>query len=166
VIDFTPCGRNATGFFYIVAPLLGLDSLSKIGYNNIMEYIIVFIIGFALGWFLQSWVGAKAFYQILKDLDVPDDKIMALAEKDGVDTSKYSTEEAAADKNTVGINVEKHGNRLYAYRSSDNEFLAYADSPEELFKEVLRKFQIEKVHISVEQGAEHVRDYIDGLERA
>ena len=131
-----------------------------------MEYFIVFVIGFALGWYLQSWIGAQAFYNILKDLNVPDDKILALAEKDGVDVSEYATEEAAADNKTVGINVEKHGNRLYAYRSSDNEFLAYADSPEELFKEVLRKFQIEKVHISVEQGAEHVRDYIDGLEQA
>jgi sugar/nucleoside kinase (ribokinase family) len=130
-----------------------------------MEYIIVFIIGFALGWFVQSWIGAQAFYNILKDLNVPDDKIMALAEKDGVDVSKYSTEETVETK-SVGINVEKHSGRLYAYRSSDNEFLCYADSPEELFKEVLKKFQIEKVHISVEQGAEHVRDYIDGLEQA
>jgi hypothetical protein len=130
-----------------------------------MEYFIVFVIGFALGWYLQSWLGAQAFYNILKDLDVPTDKILALAEKDGVDVSEYVTEDAV-ESDAVGINVEKHSDRLYAYRSQDNEFLAYADSPEELFSEIIKKLHNPTVRLMVEQGSEHVKDYIDGLEKA
>jgi hypothetical protein len=131
-----------------------------------MDFLIVFIIGFALGWYLQSWIGAQAFYNILKDLNIPDDKIMALAEKDGVDISKYATDNTVEQpKNSIDINVERHNGRLYAYRSSDNEFLCYGDTPEQLFSEVLKR-DPGLEHVNVEQGAEHVKDYVDGLERA
>jgi hypothetical protein len=125
-----------------------------------MEYIIVFVIGFALGWFLQSWISAKAFVEILKDLDVPEDKIIALAKRDGADVSEF--EDSA--KPVVELKVEQVGDRLMAYSAKDDFFVAQGVDAAALFKEIIAKHSIGTSVVIVE-GSELVNDYVTSLKK-
>ena len=140
-----------------------------------MEYIIVFIIGFALGWYLQSWLGAQAFYNILKDLDVPEDKIMKLAEKEGVDVARSLDALKDVDESTVidavnkgiltlviEIKVESVEGRLLAYRADDDLYLAQGNTAEELVQAVLAKYPTNS-RVEIVEGGDLVRDYVDSL---
>jgi hypothetical protein len=142
-----------------------------------MEYIIVFVIGFALGWYLQSWLGAQAFYNILKDLDVPEDKIMKLAEKEGVDVARSLDALKDVDESTVidavnkgiltlviEIKVESVEGRLMAYRADDELYLAQGNTAEELVQAVLAKYPTNS-RVEIVEGGELVRDYVDSLKK-
>jgi hypothetical protein len=125
-----------------------------------MEYIVVFVIGFALGWFLQSWIGAKAFYEILKDLDVPEDKIIALAKRDGADVAEY--EESA--KTTIELKVESVSGKLMAYSAKDDFFVAQGDDAEKLFEVILNKYPVGHT-IQIVEGGELVKDHLEFLKQ-
>jgi hypothetical protein len=142
-----------------------------------MEYFIVFVIGFALGWYLQSWLGAQAFYNILKDLDVPEDKIMKLAEKEGVDVARSLDALKDVDESTVidavnkgiltlviEIKVESVEGRLMAYRADDELYLAQGNTAEELVQAVLAKYPTNS-RVEIVEGGELVRDYVDSLKK-
>ncbi len=142
-----------------------------------MEYIIVFVIGFALGWYLQSWLGAQAFYNILKDLDVPEDKIMKLAEKEGVDVARSLDALKDVDESTVidavnkgiltlviPIKVESVEGRLLAYRADDDLYLAQGNTAEELVQAVLAKYPTNS-RVEIVEGGDLVRDYVDSLKK-
>jgi hypothetical protein len=126
-----------------------------------MEYVIVFVIGFALGWFVQGWIGARAFYEILKDLNVPDDKIMKLAERDGVDVSKYATEaDAESAKTVIELKVEQVGDRLMAYRANDDFFVAQGADAAALFEEIVKQSPTGS-RIEIVEGGDLVRSYVE-----
>ena len=128
-----------------------------------MEYIIVFVIGFALGWYLQSWISARAFIEILKDLDVPDDKIVELAQRDGADTSEFETE--VTDKIVIELKVEQVGERLLAYRAEDDLFVTQGDNAQELISELVKKYPV-GYNIEINKGSELVEDEINRLKKA
>jgi hypothetical protein len=125
-----------------------------------MEYIIVFVIGFALGWFLQSWIGAKAFYEILKDLDVPEDKIIALAKREGADVAEF--EEDA--KTVIEVKVEQVGDRLMAYGAKDSAFIAQGEDAASLLEVVLKKYPVGHT-VQIVEGGELVKDHLEFLKQ-
>ena len=125
-----------------------------------MEYIIVFVIGFALGWFLQSWIMAKAFHEILKDLEVPDDKILALAKRDGADVAEY--EDSA--KTVVEVKVEQVGDRLMAYSAKDDAFIAQGEDAERLIEVILNRYP-EGHQVQIVEGVDLVRDHLEYLKQ-
>jgi hypothetical protein len=121
-----------------------------------MEYIIVFAIGFALGWYLQSLIMAKAFHEILKDLNVPEDKIIALAKRDGADVSEF--EDSA--KTVIELKVEQVGDRLMAYSAKDDFFVAQGDNAERLFEQILKLYPTNS-RIEIVEGGDLVMDYLN-----
>jgi len=125
-----------------------------------MEYIIVFVIGFALGWFLQSWIMAKAFHEILKDLDVPDEKILALARRDGADVAEY--EETA--KTVIEVKVEQVGDRLMAYSAKDSAFIAQGEDAERLLEVILNKYPV-GYKVQIVEGVDLVKDHLEYLKQ-
>jgi hypothetical protein len=125
-----------------------------------MEYVIVFGIGFALGWFLQSWIMARAFHEILKDLDVPDEKILDLARRDGADVSEY--EETA--KTTIEVKVEQVGDRLMAYSAQDDAFIAQGEDAAALLEVVLNRYPVGH-KVQIVEGVDLVRDHLEHLKQ-
>ena len=125
-----------------------------------MEYIIVFVIGFALGWYLQSVIMARAFHEILKDLEVPDEKILELAKRDGADVSEY--EEDA--KTTIEVKVEQVGDRLMAYSAKDSAFIAQGADAAALIEVILNKYPIGH-KVQIVEGVDLVRDHLEYLKQ-
>ena len=125
-----------------------------------MEYIIVFVIAFALGWYLQSVIMAKAFHEILKDLEVPDEKILDLARRDGADVSEY--EEDA--KTTIEVKVEQVGSQLMAYSAQDSAFIAQGEDAAGLLEVILNKYPLGH-KIQIVEGVDFVRDHLEYLKQ-
>jgi hypothetical protein len=124
-----------------------------------MVELIVFIIGFALGWWLQSWLSAQAFVKILNDLGVSDDRIAKLAEEDGVDVTDYK--QAAANNTTIQLKVESVNGMLMAYRAEDDFYVAQGVDAEKLLEAIVDKHPMGK--IEVVEGGDLVRDYVETL---
>jgi len=125
-----------------------------------MEYIIVFVIAFALGWYLQSVIMAKAFHEILKDLEVPDEKILDLARRDGADVSEF--EEDA--KTTIEVKVEQVGSQLMAYSAQDDAFIAQGEDAAALLDVILNKYPLGH-KIQIVEGVDLVRDHLEYLKQ-
>ena len=122
-----------------------------------IEFIVVFAIGFALGWYLQSVIMAKAFHEILKDLEVPDEKIIAMAQRDGADIIE-------SNKTTIELKVEQVGDQLMAYSALDSAFIAQGDSAAGLLEVILNKYPVGH-KIQIVEGVDLVRDHLEYLKQ-
>ncbi len=122
-----------------------------------IEFIVVFAIGFALGWYLQSVIMAKAFHEILKDLEVPDEKIIAMAQRDGADIIE-------SNKTTIELKVEQVGDQLMAYSAKDSAFIAQGDSAAGLLEVILNKYPVGHT-VQIVEGVDLVRDHLEYLKQ-
>ena len=129
-----------------------------------METVVLFVIGFAVGWYISSKITA-AFYlgmfkMILQDLKITNKDLVAMARKHGAD---FITEEqeavlkaAEADNlERIEIKVEKHGDMLYAFRMDNDKFLGQGTDPKALIAEMAH--HIKNVHCTVVEGDEYMK---------
>jgi hypothetical protein len=125
-----------------------------------MIELIVFIVGFGLGWFINGWFSAQAFHSILMDLGVPEDKILALADKE-----ESGAQDSEAELKVIEIKVEHVGGRLMAYRADDDFFVAQGDDAAALIDELVSRYS-EGHRIKIVEGGELVEEHVNSLTKA
>jgi len=121
-----------------------------------MSELIILIIGFAIGWFIQSWISAQAFAEILKDLKVDEGKIRKLAIQDGA----LVKEEPRWP--TVELKIEQVGDLLIAYRAKDDFFVAQGRDAAALIDVILHSYSVGH-KIQIVEGGELVTDHLTAL---
>jgi hypothetical protein len=119
-------------------------------------YIIgAFVVGYAAGRWIATWMYVGAFVQILRDLNVPNERIQQLAEN--IETDSDSDRVTTV----IDMRVEQHDNQLYAYRKDTGAFLSQAADGESLIARLTQDAAAirsdVKFRIADEDGAEYLK---------
>jgi hypothetical protein len=120
----------------------------------IIEFLIVFAVGFWLGSVVRGVWMALSFREILKDLGVTDQQLRALAEKNDIQLPEIKSDDEESQLPVLEVRVEKTDLGLFAYRKRDSLFLARGKDREELMKNLVDNLTNVRVVIAKEDGAE------------
>lgn len=128
-----------------------------------MELVIEYLIVFALGWFIGSRITGffqlQVFKQILIDLKIDNKDLIRVARKGAPEIIQQQLDQLeshvdAAGLEQIDIKVEKHNDTLYAYRKDTNEFLGQGSSKDDLIAAMAHR--VKNVRLTVVEGNEHM----------
>ena len=117
-----------------------------------LELIITFIIGWILGWRINDALRTAAIRALLKELGVTDQDLRAAAARNGIEIAEAP--EDAADEEVVEIKLEQHGGQIFAYRKSDDTFLAQGTDRDSLIDRLNQTMRPCRILIDKEDGAD------------
>jgi len=116
-----------------------------------LELIITFAIGWILGWKINDALRTTAVRHLLKELGVTDKDLRAAAARNGIQIVD-APDTAAED--LVEIKLEQQGTEIYAYRKSDNQFLAQGSNADTLIERLNQNLTPCRVVVAQEDGAD------------
>jgi hypothetical protein len=131
-----------------------------------MELVIEYLIVFSLGWYIGSKITGffqlQVFKQVLKDLNVDNRDLLRVARKDAPEFMQEQLDQIESHVNAaesdglekIDIKVEKHNDTLYAYRNDTNEFLGQGPSKDALIEAMSQR--LKNVRLIVVEGNEHM----------
>ena len=117
-----------------------------------IELIIVFALGWIIGWKINDAVRTTAIRHLLKELGVTDQDLRAAAARNGI--MLVDAPDTAADHTVVEIRLEQEGNQIYAYRKSDSAFLGQGSDTDSLIERLNQLLTPCRVVVSKEDGAD------------
>ena len=117
-----------------------------------LELIIVFALGWIIGWKINDAVRTTAIRHLLKELGVTDQDLRAAAARNGI--MLVDAPDTAADHTVVEIRLEQEGNQIYAYRKSDSAFLGQGSDTDSLIERLNQLLTPCRVVVSKEDGAD------------
>jgi hypothetical protein len=118
-----------------------------------IETVILIVLAFVTGWKFCETVMTMSFRQILRDLEVPEDRLRRLAKEKGIDLTD-PPEIQTKPKDTIELRIEQHGNQLYAYRTDTEEFLGQGTDRDSLVERISRDFKNQRFTVRADQGAD------------
>ena len=116
-----------------------------------LELIITFAIGWILGWKINDALRTTAVRHLLKELGVTDKDLRAAAARNGIQIVD-APDTAAED--LVEIKLEQQGTEIYAYRKSDDQFLAQGSNADTLIERLNQTLTPCRVVVAQEDGAD------------
>jgi hypothetical protein len=117
-----------------------------------LELVIVFALGWILGWKINDALRTAAIKALLKELGVTDQDLRAAAARNGIEIS--AAPDTAADETVVEVKLEQDGNQIFAYRKSDNQFLGQGQDSQGLIERLNQNLTPCRVVVSKEDGAD------------
>jgi sulfur carrier protein ThiS len=117
-----------------------------------IEFIIVFALGWIIGWKINDAVRTAAVKALLKELGVTDQDLRAAAARNGIILP--DAPDTAADTTVVEVRLEQDGNQIYAYRKSDDTFLGQGTDRDSLIDRLNQNMKPCRVLIDKEDGAD------------
>jgi hypothetical protein len=117
-----------------------------------LELIITFTIGWILGWKINDVLRTAAIKALLKELGVTDQDLRAAAARNGIEIS--AAPDTAADETVVEVKLEQHGGQIFAYRKSDDTFLAQGTDRDSLIDRLNQTMKPCRILIDKEDGAD------------
>jgi hypothetical protein len=127
-----------------------------------MTMMVEFLIIFALGWFLGSaltraWM-ALSFREILRDLGVTEQQLRALAAKNDIKIPVENPRDSiTGDITPMEIRIEEVGGTLYAYRLDNSQFLGQGPDREALIQRLTENLTNVRLIIAEENGAGFIK---------
>ena len=116
-----------------------------------LELIITFAIGWILGWKINDALRTTAVRHLLKELGVTEKDLRAAAARNGIQIVD-APDTAAED--LVEIKLEQVGTAIYAYRKSDDQFLAQGSDADSLIARLNQNLTPCRVVVAQEDGAD------------
>lgn len=127
-----------------------------------MEYIIIAIIAFYIGYRASQIVHVMSFKQVLEDLGVTTEQLQELARKNGmeglVDDQSNDSNTGEAALTSIEIKIEEHQGVLYAYRLDTDQFLGQGPDRDQLIGRLKDNLTNVRLIISEENGAGHITE--------
>ena len=119
-----------------------------------IELIIVGLIGIFIGWRAASHVHLDGFRQLLKALKITEQDLLRAMIK--IQSREWQLEdpEGTKDETIVDVKLEQQGTEIYAYRKSDNQFLAQGSNAASLIERLNQNLTPCKVVVAQEDGAD------------
>lgn len=115
-----------------------------------MDYFIVAIIAFYLGWKLSEKLMWFTFGKMMREAGVSNKDLDQFINHWAPSLRK----EAEEEQPQIEVRLEQHNQTLYAYRKDNEEFLGQGADQDELFKRIADRFQNVKFVIRKDDGAE------------
>ena len=118
------------------------------------ELIIVGLLGIFIGWRAASHVHLDGFRQLLKALKITEQDLLRAMIK--IQSREWQLEdpEGTKDETIVDVKLEQQGTEIYAYRKSDDQFLAQGSNAASLIERLNQNLTPCKVVVAQEDGAD------------
>ena len=118
------------------------------------ELIIVGLLGIFIGWRAASHVHLDGFRQLLKALKITEQDLLRAMIK--IQSREWQLEdpEGTKDETIVDVKLEQQGTEIYAYRKSDDMFLAQGSDAESLIARLNQNLTPCRVVVAQEDGAD------------
>jgi len=121
---------------------------------DMIELIIAALVGILIGWRASRQVHLDGFRQLLKALKITEDDLLRAMIK--IQSSEWQLEdpEGTKDETVINVTLEQQGTEIYAYRKSDNQFLAQGSNADSLIERLNQNLTPCKVVVAKEDGAD------------
>ena len=121
---------------------------------DMIELIIVGLIGIFIGWRAASRVHLDGFRQLLKALKITEQDLLRAMIK--IQSREWQLEdpEGTKDETVVDVKLEQVGTAIYAYRKSDDQFLAQGIDADSLIARLNENLTPCRVVVAQEDGAD------------
>ena len=121
---------------------------------DMTELIIATLLGILIGWQASKRVHLQGFRELLRALKVTEEDLLRAMIK--IQSAEWQLEEAegAKDHTVVDVKLEQQGTEIFAYRKSDNQFLAQGSNADSLIARLNENLTPCKVVVAQEDGAD------------
>ena len=121
---------------------------------DMTEIIIAALVGIFIGWRASRQVHLDGFRQLLKALKVTEEDLLRAMIKIQSREWQLDDHEGTKDETVVDVKLEQVGTAIYAYRKSDDQFLAQGSDAASLIERLNQNLTPCKVVVAQEDGAE------------
>ena len=121
---------------------------------DMIELIIAAIIGIFIGWTASKQVHLDGFRQLLRALKITEADLLRAMIKIQSREWQPDADEGAKDSTIVDVKLEQQGTEIYAYRKSDDQFLAQGTDADSLIARLNQNLTPCKVVVAQEDGAD------------
>ena len=119
-----------------------------------IELIIVGLIGIFIGWRAASRVHLDGFRQLLKALKITEEDLLRAMIKIQSKEWQLDDHEGSKDSTVVDVKLEQQGTQIFAYRKSDDQFLAQGSDADSLIERLNQNLTPCRVVVAQEDGAD------------
>ena len=124
-----------------------------------LTFLLVLGVGFWAGMKFSNWVLTRVFRDLLTELGVSDQRLQSLARDYGaVFKEDTAADTVSEEPQTIELKLEQHGDQIYAFRKSDDQFLGqgqdYATLTARLEQDVVNRV---RYLVHDEDGAELIK---------
>ena len=121
---------------------------------DMTELFIAALVGIFIGWQASRQVHLDGFRQLLKALKVTEEDLLRAMIKIQSREWQPDDHEGAKDSTVVDVKLEQQGTEIFAYRKSDNQFLAQGSDADSLIERLTQNLTPCKVVVAQEDGAD------------
>ena len=118
------------------------------------ELIIVGLLGILIGWQAAKRVHLQGFRELLRALKVTEQDLLRAMIKIQSGEWQLDAPEGTKDETVVDVKLEQVGTAIYAYRKSDDQFLAQGSDADSLIARLNQNLTPCKVVVAQEDGAD------------
>ena len=121
---------------------------------DMTELIIVGLVGIFIGWTASKKVHLDGCRQLLRALKITEDDLLRAMIK--IQSREWQLEdpEGTKDETVVDVKLEQVGTAIYAYRKSDDQFLAQGSDAASLIERLNQNLTPCRVVVAQEDGAD------------
>ena len=121
---------------------------------DMTELIIVGLVGIFIGWQAAKRVHLQGFRELLRALKVTEEDLLQAMIKIQSGEWQLDAPEGTKDHTVVDVKLEQQGTEIYAYRKSDDMFLAQGTDADSLIARLNQNLTPCKVVVAQEDGAD------------
>ena len=121
---------------------------------DMTELIIAALVGIFIGWTASKQVHLDGFRQLLRALKVTEEDLLRAMIKIQSKDWQLDDAEGTKDATVVDVKLEQQGTEIFAYRKSDNQFLAQGSNADSLIERLNQNLTPCKVVVAQEDGAD------------
>jgi len=121
---------------------------------DMIELFIAALLGLFIGWQASKKVHLDGFRQLLRALKVTEDDLLRAMIKIQSAEWQLDDDEGSTDSTVVDVKLEQVGTAIYAYRKSDDQFLAQGSDADSLIARLNENLTPCRVVVAQEDGAD------------
>ena len=121
---------------------------------DMIELIIAALVGLLIGWQASKQMHLDGFRQLLRALKVTEQDLLRAMIKIQSKEWQLDDDEGTKDETVVDVKLEQQGTQIFAYRKSDDQFLAQGTDADSLIERLNQNLTPCKVVVAKEDGAD------------
>ena len=121
---------------------------------DMIELIIAALVGLFIGWHSAKTVHLDGFRQLLKALKITEEDLLRAMIKIQSREWQQEEDEGTKDSTVVDVKLEQQGTQIFAYRKSDDQFLAQGTDADSLIERLNQNLTPCRVVVAQEDGAD------------
>lgn len=121
---------------------------------DMIELFIAALVGIFIGWQVSKKVHLDGFRQLLRALKVTEEDLLRAMIRVTSEEWQLNAFEGFTDPTIVEVKLEQVGTAIFAYRKSDNQFLAQGSNADSLIERLNENLTPCRVVVAKEDGAD------------